>query len=175
MTDVLASVKLQRVDDRTTQHIRNSNTLLIPFTELLSDDSENAAANRLMQLCQKDRQSRWICENSVQETNDSYEKELSRGLRLDYVVPRKNYVYKKTNSLSDLMDFESAIVLANTTRRTLESQQQIDTFLLQFGWIRKLNRNLFQLRRMGHFDFQTFRCSFKLGENSEIIRAEVVW
>eukprot|EP01052_Picozoa_sp_SAG31_P009052 SAG31_NODE_468_length_15250_cov_5.304138_6_plen_1372_part_00 len=175
LTEVLEAVKLDRVDQRMAQNIRSSNSLLVPFTELLSDDSENAAVNRLMQLCQKDRQSRWICEHIAgYDGHESYEHALSRNLRLDYVVPRKHHVYKKTNSMSELMDFQSAIVLANTARRAEESQHQIDVFIQQFGWFRELNHNLLQLNQSGHFDFQTFRFEAFLGDDPELVRKEVV-
>ena len=74
-------------------------------------------------------------------------------MRLEYHVKRQQAKQTKTQTMSQLLDFESSLVLAQTTAGDKETERHIDMFTSQFKWMRDINETCFRLHEAGHFSF----------------------
>ena len=164
--------ELGPTDENIISSLKIANEYRLPLMELLDDNSENSAPDRLLQLLQPARKAQWSC---FSQFDRSHETSASVGqVWLKWVVPRKGKEIEKKQNLNELMDFQSSVVLARTDQRSVETQEAIDQFIQNFGWIKQLNENLSYLHQSGHFDFQTFQSTFAINESPSVIRAEVM-
>jgi len=151
--------------------------LRVPLTELLDDDSDGTAPNRLMQLLQPAWKAEWVVTASP---SDMLSFEGVSGtpppppgawsvVALEYQVPRRGKTLRARQSLQEVVDFQSACVLARTGSRAPEVQIAIDTFTQQFRWIQEAGRAVLALKQAGHFDHQSLRVCAPLVADKESI------
>lgn len=141
------------------------------FSQVIGDSSDGVAQSRLIQLYLPKAESEWRCQYS-QATEpdgaDASEKAHSgRGLtsmaadgarehvELHYKVSDVNVAcgYRCLYHASpELLDFQSNVVLANTTDKAVGAVQNvIEKFLQQFSWMRRMAGALSSLHMLGHF------------------------
>eukprot|EP01060_Flectonema_neradi_P020833 TRINITY_DN2832_c5_g1_i4.p1 TRINITY_DN2832_c5_g1~~TRINITY_DN2832_c5_g1_i4.p1 ORF type:complete len:4086 (+),score=767.97 TRINITY_DN2832_c5_g1_i4:3344-15601(+) len=149
--------------EATAESIDELSPLKLPFAELLSSDGEASSLNRLLNLQLESWGAYW--ELSTTQETPSVE------LWLNYSVVRDT---KKTNArqcVSELLDFQSAIVLAKS--RSEESTMAVQTFVAQFGWVRELVIQYEALKRAGHPSRQSFTESIPLTKSPEDLQHSV--
>jgi hypothetical protein len=100
-----------------------------PLVELLGG-GENSAPDRLLRMLLPQSESNWICQN-VQ--SDRMESSLTT-LTLEYIVILKRGYFRKSMTISEIEEFQSSLVLAQTEARSIDTNQQIQNFLLNFSY-----------------------------------------
>ena len=132
-----------------------------PLMELIS--SSSTSVSLLKSLFLKQSFSKWICDFNLPE-----------GINLQWIVPRGNTSVTKQQSLTEITDFHSSIILSKSAD-TEEFQDIIDLFTSQFSWIKQLNDHLHKLCELGHFDYQNYHYEFSLLiQSHEPIRSEAL-
>jgi hypothetical protein len=152
------------------KRLQMCNRLGMPLMELLGDDADEAAPTRILQLQEPERQACWVIEpNAGRDVGQN----SASVLTLQYVVPRKKKTTKHSQTVAELMEFQSTVILAKSSQRTEETQLIIDNFMLQFSHMRRLAANVVELQNAGHFEYNAFRCVFALPDSVELIRQKV--
>eukprot|EP01050_Picozoa_sp_SAG11_P002658 SAG11_NODE_137_length_15114_cov_2.297303_2_plen_197_part_00 len=139
----------------------------MPMMELLAEDADEAAPNRVLQLQQPDREAVWVIEATTHASDPN------NNLTLQYVVPRKKRTTQHKQTVAELIEFQSTVVLAKSSSRTAETQNIIDKFMLQFMCMQRLSSNVCALQRAGHFNYDEYRFSASLIGDPGIIKAAV--
>jgi hypothetical protein len=85
-------------------------------------------------------------------------------ITLEYQLVRKNRILPKQQSLSQLLDFESSLVLAKVA--DLDTRTVIDRFVSQFRWVRATADVCSNLGRAGHFAKQKYNLTWPLAHTS---------
>ena len=187
--------ELRPTDQNIISSLKTANEYRLPLMELLNDNNENSAPDRLLQLLLPVKRAEWKCVCSVGrkvvleggeavvageekadqqlQNNELYNKSVGE-LTLRWFVIRGGKEIEKYQNMNELLDFQSSIVLAKTDQRSGETKEAIDKFIQQFGWLRQLHENLSSLYRVGHFDFQDFTYTFSINEDPSTIRIEAV-
>ena len=89
----------------------NANRL--PLVELLSDDGDDIAPNRLLQLQLPDRVTRWVCSNREEAySRIGHSVRADTLLQMRWQVPRRKTVSQHRQGVDALRDFQSTVVLA---------------------------------------------------------------
>ena len=154
--------------------LRSCVRLRVPLQELLGDDSDNTAPNRLQALLQPSWSSKWVIETSHAAGGDKHSGSSGGGggslaladvVRLEYAVPRRGRTIAGSQSLPELLDFQSACVLAKTSSGDAAAAA-IDTFTSQFRWLQETGRAVLMLHAAGHFAYQVFRLELPLADAS---------
>lgn len=147
------------------------NKLRLALMELLDDNTDDAATNRLLQLFQLKKRTKWICKS----TDSSNLKDNEAGeMWLEWNVPHFDSFLTKTQNLSELMDFQSSLALSKVEEEQRELQQCISTFLQQMSWMKELLKNYNLLNKAGHFEFKNFYFEASINEEPDFIRNEVI-
>ena len=146
----VASIDLERTDEKIMSMIQDTNALLIPLTELLSDQSDTSASNRLVQMMLPDRNATWECEARLAQHEAA-----ASNLALTFVVPRATRTFEKKLLLPEILDWQSQIVLSSRSGQiSEEAAAVIQAFVKSLDWAKELNSLLLQLHLAGHFDYQ---------------------
>ena len=143
------------------EYFETVNEFKYPLMELIS--SSFTSVSLLKNLFLKQSQSKWICDFNLPE-----------GINLQWIVPRGDTSVIKQQSLTEITDFHSSVILSKSVD-TEEYQDIIDLFTTQFTWVKQLNENLFTLYSLGHFDYQNYHVEFPLLlQSHEEIRNEAL-
>lgn len=92
-------------------------------------------------------------------------------LNLVWIASRASGPAEQRLSISELMDFQSTVVLSRATGD--KQQLAVAKFVEQFGWCRELLLTLVALQQAGHFDFMEFHEEFSGSCDPQDIRARV--
>ena len=144
---------LSPIEDSLYSQIDECNDLYLPLVELLSS-AESAAPDRLLRLYVPNRKAIWrvrCCSEAGEgsggdvqlpfvQTRSMYE------LSLDYLIPGKSETVQKTLNLSEIEDFQSSVVLAQTDKRGEETTKKVQNFIKSFGWMKILHSALEDLK-----------------------------
>lgn len=181
--DTMAGYRYGPDASQITENLRVCFTLRHPLEELLGSTAETAAPNRLIQLQQPKRAAVWLVSNrpgvgldAVQQQGKSVSEaaQAHGNLCMQYRTVRRDQAVTVTNRIDDLLDFQSAIVLAEA-RSAAVVDSSTDLFVRQFAWVRGLSEATGRLHAAGHFDFlPTYHFEYSLLADPEDIRAEVV-
>ncbi len=150
--------------------------LYLPLMDLLNTSGESAAPDRLLRLCAPASDARWICRTVPKDNINipfSTDKESS-SLHLEYFVQEKKSSILKKLTLSEIEDFQSSVVLAQTDHRGEDTQAKVHNFLHGFGWMKSFRVVVGELVIAGHFDFVDFSQSFSLTDSFEVIREKTL-
>jgi hypothetical protein len=165
----VAAVELDRTDDKIKSMISETNALLIPLTELLSDQSDSSATSRLVQMMMPDRGATWLFEAGLDSGRIS-----SSDLALTFVIPRASQSFTKLLRLPEILDWQSQIVLSSRGNQIAEESQAIITsFVASLDAAKEMMELLLQLHRAGHFDFQESWNTRHAVSDPDALRAEV--
>jgi MoxR-like ATPase len=175
--------------------------LHVPLQELLSDDTDNAAPNKLLQLLDRKSKARWVISTvpasispstSTLTSDDQQPKGAGSGsdptakeadtlenllvmhnkaflqssrVCVEYLVPRKGMTMARKYEFQELIDFQSALVLAQGAQDSDEKVEDsmvilMKRFLRQFEIIVQLRNTIDSLKFAGHFFFQSFHLDF---------------
>ncbi|KAK3256804.1 hypothetical protein CYMTET_34083, partial [Cymbomonas tetramitiformis] len=140
------------------------------FVELLGDETDSAP-NRLLNLANPKWQSGWAVRAAEADGVSG-----APSVWLEYSVVRRGsdggQVAKRAQqTLSELQDFQSAIVLARGC--STEVSLAVTRYVEQLGWLQELAQVCGALQAAGHFRFERCSLSFAFTEPSESIRAEL--
>ena len=102
---------LENVTPKVIENMTHCCRLLAAFSELLQSDSENAAPNRLLFILQSNHEAHWVIDSNWRADGDDQQS----CMRLEYHVKRQQAKQTKTQTMSQLLDFESSLVLAQTS------------------------------------------------------------
>ena len=127
--------------------------LLVAFSLAFNSDSDSVAPRRLAMLDDPERRTRWRIGNIAPQDGSSvvlsvcleYEARLRRGT---------THAAVKSLSLRDLEEFQSSLVLVQSTLVEPREIQLVEDFLRQFMLAQQVLNLLNQLVMSGHFDFQ---------------------
>ena len=152
--------------------------LLVALTELLDDQTDNAATSQLMQFFQPDRHTRWVAAGGqedaagadVGEGKEGGEPSVVDSFYLKYEVQRKDRVLRRRLNESDLAEFQSKVVLGDTEQRGAATQDAIRAFVQQLGWLKRLSACLQATRLEGYFAFRSYCEEYPLCLDVDIIR-----
>ena len=158
-------------------HLENCGKYLKHLKILLTSGC-NSIEDRLLNLLKPSSGARWICEYSkkCQEGDDQVQHDagfelsldVSHVLRLEYFVFQKEDG-KRSLSLSDIEDFQSALLTRTDTSDLMHSK--ISDFIQCFGWIKQYAQTLVSLHSVGHFQFSSFRESFPFERDVEKVHS----
>eukprot|EP00339_Tiarina_fusa_P012556 CAMPEP_0117006680 /NCGR_PEP_ID=MMETSP0472-20121206/6824_1 /TAXON_ID=693140 ORGANISM="Tiarina fusus, Strain LIS" /NCGR_SAMPLE_ID=MMETSP0472 /ASSEMBLY_ACC=CAM_ASM_000603 /LENGTH=1949 /DNA_ID=CAMNT_0004708219 /DNA_START=485 /DNA_END=6331 /DNA_ORIENTATION=+ len=155
---------LRPTDDNVISSLRISVEHVSALMELLDDNKGQAAPDRLLSLHQEQKRTTWCCSNvfdaSLKDDNHDNEDNTVGQVWLEWTVLRKGEEQTKRQNISELMDFQSTVVLSSTDTRQDKYQGAIENFIQQFGWMKLLWNSLSQLHTVGHFDFREFSYKF---------------
>jgi hypothetical protein len=160
--------------------LNTCNEFSFPLKELLNSGSDDTP-EQLTQLFIANRCATWICSNNPKDISflKSYRKipdsEFGVQLWLQWIVARKEQApVIKILNLSELMDFQSSIVLSKTDDRSALTQSQIEKFITQFNWMKELYNNINILYKNGNFDYQDFSVKIPIDTDPNMIRNEAL-
>ena len=121
--------------------------LLVPLSQLLSDQTDITAPSRLFQLMLPEAHSEWVIRTDA---------EVAGELHLEYNVTTHNgATLRKHQSLEELTAFQSTVVLARAGLKDDQGIIQcISSFTKQFAWLKELASVFTELHLRGHFDFE---------------------
>ena len=166
----IAAVELERTDEKIKQMIVDTNTLLIPLTELLSDQTDSSATNRLVQMMIPERGATWLCEGGLSDGCVT-----SSDLALTFTIPRATQSFTKLLKLPEILDWQSQIVLSSRGNQiTPQSQAVVAAFVSSLDAAKELSTLLLKLHQAGHFDYQEPWCESHTVADPDALRAEVV-
>uniref|UniRef100_A0A7R9YCP3 Uncharacterized protein n=1 Tax=Pinguiococcus pyrenoidosus TaxID=172671 RepID=A0A7R9YCP3_9STRA len=169
LLNVLVSCsKVLRVRD-VSSAVEQCTQVLRAFIEIFDDDSDTVAPNRLRAFHDPSRKTRW----EVFNQGDNTEAPLDSFLTLQYDLRRGGTTTVVRQSVNDLMDFQSILVLASTRSGDEVVQRMVDDFTSQFEWLRRMNEIMHQLHVEGHPAYREYRYSFPLKSASKELRAQV--
>ena len=83
---------------------------------------------------------------------------------LAYSVRRHGRVLTTVQKLSEILDFQSAVVLSRSGERAADMQLSIDSFVTQVGLVQTLSESLWALNRAGHAGYASYLVELKLSE-----------
>lgn len=152
-----------RTDGAMVDMLQQVNRLLTPLAELLSDEGEAAASNRLLATMEDSRKATWLLS-------------AEQHLTLEFITKRSTRAFEQSLSLGQILDWQGQIVLSRTGQRNQESARKIDVFVEGLVWMRELATVVKRLRNeVGHFDFQQpASYTYSVSGDPEVIRAEVM-
>lgn len=146
----VSAIELYRTDATIVSMIEETNALLIPLTELLSDQSDSSALNRLVQMMLPDRCATWVFKGGLLDGQTA-----SSDLALTFDIPRVAQSFVKTLKLPEILDWQSQVVLGSRGNQiAADSQEIIASFVASLDAAKELQDLLLELRVAGHFDFQ---------------------
>ena len=94
--------------------------------------------------------------------------------QLEYVIPRRTRTIQKKFNISELVDFQSLVVLSKTKKES-DTQVAIDKFMQQFAWVQKLAQSFWQLRMAGHFEYTSaYSAKISLAEEPDAVKQEAL-
>ena len=144
--------------EATAQSINKLSPLQLAFTEILSAD-ETTSLNRLLNLQQPSWNANWLLSTAVDTSKID--------LWLEYVVVRETKRIQARQCVAELLDFQSAIVLAKSTNDA--SSAAVQAFVAQFGWMRELVIQYERLKKSGHPSRQSFSEQISFSKQPEEI------
>eukprot|EP00755_Sulcionema_specki_P009898 Sspe_Gene.44944::Locus_22125_Transcript_2_2_Confidence_0.500_Length_15952::g.44944::m.44944 len=148
----------------TASTIREVAPFYTSLRELLAEDGDASAINRLHNLHIPEWNGRWVI--------DGTDPEAPVAVFLEYCIPRKSGVMTARQNLNEMLDFQSAVVLA---RGTEEDMALIQSFVACFGWVRELAAAHEALRAAGHPQYQMQRVELPVASLTELsLHADVV-
>ena len=145
------------------------------ITEVLADDQNATLANRLLQLKEPRRQSRWVCSSTPRPETDVTDSDAGSYLWLEYSslaglgLPVGGPEHRSSClELSELRDFQASIVLGSTAARDETVELAIAKFNAQFNWLCDMCEAFVQLHHSGHFDYVDFEFTASFDEDPEV-------
>ena len=147
----------------------NENRLAL--IELLGSDAATSAPDRLLRMLQPSSKAFWVCDSSTLERGtQGSEVLIGTFLRLDYSIVSRKEETRRNLNVTEVEDFQSAVVLAETDQRGESTRQKIDNFVESFGWIKQFATYLYLLHSLGHFSYDTFHKELSLGVSASEVR-----
>lgn len=142
-----------------TSSLRECASLHLAFVELLSDDADSGAIGRLLNLQRPEWQAQWrfVVSGAVSE------------LTLAYSVPRSTGALVACQTLAEMLDFQSVVVLA---RNHGQEASSVDQFVTSFGWAQDLARAYTALASIGHLEYAHHESSTPLMSAPEVLQSE---
>lgn len=132
----------------------------LAFADILAlEDTGSGAVGRLLTLQRPERAAKWAFA-------------VSRGdaeLQLVYTVQRNSGVMKASQTLAELLDFQSTMVLA---RFDEQSATSVNEFVASFGWAQELAKCYQRLASVGHFAFLEFEATLPMMSPPEGMRKD---
>ena len=148
--------------------VRTCNEVQAAFIELFDDDSDRVAPNRLKAFHDPKRKSRWEITNDGTTVDPS----LASMLSLRYELHRGGTTAELHQNLTDLMDFQSILVLASTRSGDSVVRELVDEFTSQLEWLRRINESMYRLHVAGHPQYRAYRCSYSFDTPHEDLRSQ---
>ena len=146
--------------EATAQSLNELSPLQLALAELLSADGEASSLNRLLNLQQPSWNATWTLSTTVGTSEID--------LWLEYVVVRETKRIQARQCVAELLDFQSAIVLAKSINDV--SSAAVQSFVAQFGWMRELVIQYERLKKSGHPSRQSFSEQISFSKQPEEIQ-----
>jgi hypothetical protein len=150
-----------------------------PLSMALGHSADGIAQSRLAQLYLPKAESVWQCIYETPESRskasiiddgddgddiktpagtqtshtDLHAESAKELVTLRYKVGEGSQMRVQYHHSPELLDFQSNVVLAKAADKDGPAQKTIDTFLLQFSWMRRLAAAMASLHAAGHFDY----------------------
>ena len=154
-------------------HVCNEHRLAL--MELLGSDSASSAPDRLLRMLQPSSKAFWVCDSGTLERG-THGSEIPLGsfLRLDYSIVSRKEETQRSLTVTEVEDFQSAVVLAETDQRGEDTHHKIDNFVESFGWMKQFATSLYLLHSLGHFSYDSFHEKIALGEDALEVRGRAL-
>ena len=155
--------------------LHTSNEHRLALMELLGSDAGSSAPDRLLRMLQPSSKAFWVCDSSTME-RATFGSEIPIGsfLRLDYSIISRKEETQRSLTVTEVEDFQSAVVLAETDQRGEDTRHKIDNFVESFGWMKQFATSLYLLHSLGHFSYDAFNEKISLGESALEVRAKAL-
>ena len=152
---IFGSLNVSMKPDVIAQNIIDCGEVRQALMEVINFTSEGASTNRLMKIYERETASFWSCQSSTSVYQQNFTDEHVLMLEYCEINRSDNSPNAKAYALSELLDFQSNVVLSKSSDLLSENYLQfvIDRFLHQFCWMRRFRESLRNLHRLGHFDY----------------------